>query len=128
MFIIFFIMFYYVSCLTAVHKIKCLVPIVLTKANTRYKCIRQSNHAVFACFYKSFSCFIIEFYSTCKYNAVPDELPSKFTTSEKPYIQYETDKMMQTSKCISWQTMHYDKSVYSIVQETTQRNGKQHLN
>ncbi len=55
-----------------------------------------------------FQLFITVFHSTCKYIAVPGELSSKFTTSKKPY---EADKMMQTSKCISWQIMHYDKSV-----------------
>lgn len=48
------------------------------------------------------------------YSAVPSEQLSKFTTTEKPYMQYGADYVMQISlECL--QIMHYG---YSILQET----------
>ncbi len=50
------------------------------------------------------------------YSAVPGELLSKFTTTEKPYIQYGADYVMQTSKYLEiLQIMRYG---HSILQET----------
>ncbi len=43
-------------------------------------------------------------------SAVPGELPSKFTISKKPYIK-RAGYVMQMSKCICLQIIHFGKSV-----------------
>ncbi len=61
--------------------------IMLLKANVKYKCICWSNYTISACF-KSLSCLnmtrvllgLILSALHCNCNAVPGELPSKFTT------------------------------------------------
>ncbi len=48
-----------------------------------------------------------------EHNAVPGELPSKFTTSEKPYIFY----FLQIIEC----GKNVLRVLHSIVQESTQK-------
>lgn len=47
----------------------------------------------------------------CKCNSVPGELSSKFNASEK---SYGAGNVIQTSKCVSLQVMHYSEGVEVI--------------
>ncbi len=73
------------------------------KASTPFQIASTSLQAFLLCF------------TDQKCKTVPGVPPSKFTTSEKPYIQYKTDYTMQMSTCINLQIIHYEKNVFELI-------------
>ncbi len=85
--------------------------------------------SVFSFFFKQMNMILVIFYHVFT-SAVPGELPSKFTTSKKPYIGSwfcEANGKMLVSKLCTIEKSEEKKNVFFSVRELCKEPGKNHI-